>query len=205
MRRVAIIDYGLCNIDSIRRGVEVCGGRPIVARDPDVLADADLLILPGVGSFDAAMTHLTDWGLAEAMRARVAAGTPLLGICLGMQLLAGCSEEGGPVDGLGLLPGEVVQLKRAVPGERVPHMGWNAVDYQRDDPIFAQISSGTDFYFVHSFHMRCTDERDVVATTPFCGGFVSAVRRDAVWGTQFHPEKSCPAGHQLLTNFISSS
>jgi len=205
MRRVGIVDYGLCNIDSIRRAVEVCGGRPTVTREADALAGQDLLILPGVGRFDAAMTHLDEWGLADSLRERVAAGTPLLGICLGMQLLAASSEEGTPIAGLGLVPGAVVQLESTGRDERVPHIGWNGVDLVRDDPIFGNIASGTDFYFVHSFHLRCHEEADVLATTPFCGGFVSAVRHDAVWGTQFHPEKSCPAGHQLLSNFVASS
>jgi glutamine amidotransferase len=205
MRRVGIIDYGLCNIDSIRRATEVCGGRPTVTRNPDDLFDQDLLILPGVGAFGAAMANLDAWGLADPIRGRVEGGTPLLGICLGMQLLADRSEEGGSFRGLGLIPGDVVQLKAAKVGERVPHMGWNEAAFARPDPISHDIADGTDFYFVHSFHLRCTDEADILARTPFCGGFVSAVRRGSVWGTQFHPEKSWPAGHQLLANYIASA
>jgi glutamine amidotransferase len=205
MRRVGIIDYGLCNIDSIRRATEVCGGQPTVTRDPDALLDFELLILPGVGAFGAAMANLDGWGLSEAIRERGKAGTPILGICLGMQLLAEGSEEGGSFAGLGLVPGQVVQLTARQADERVPHMGWNSVEFAREDPIFSGIASGTDFYFVHSFHLRCADQAHVLAKTPFCGGFVSVVRREAVWGTQFHPEKSWPAGHQLLTNYLAKA
>src|SRR5262245_32876063 len=133
MRRIGIIDYGLCNIDSIRRATEICGGRATLTRDPNELREFDMLILPGVGAFGAAMANLNAWELTPAIRERVNAGTPLLGICLGMQLLAGRSEEGGLFQGLGLIPGEVVQLK-SNRGERIPHMGWNSVMFERHDP-----------------------------------------------------------------------
>jgi glutamine amidotransferase len=204
MRSVGIIDYGLCNIDSIRRATEICGGRATLTRDPNELSDFDMLILPGVGSFGAAMANLDAWELTPAIRERVGAGTPLLGICLGMQLLAGRSEEGGSFRGLDLIPGDVVQLK-SKSGERIPHMGWNTVTFEEQDPIFRDINSGTDFYFVHSFHLRCVNDANVVGHTPYCGGFASVVRHHAVLGTQFHPEKSWPAGHRLLTNFLTSS
>ncbi len=158
MRRVGIVDYGLCNIDFIRRATEVCGGQPTVIRNPDDLATQDLLILPGVGAFGAAMANLDAWGLATALQERVATGMPLLGICLGMQLLANSSAEGGAFRGLGLVPGDVVQLETIEPGERVPHMGWNEAEFVRPDPISRNIPRGTDFYFVHSFHLRCADE-----------------------------------------------
>jgi glutamine amidotransferase len=205
MRRVGIIDYGLCNIDSIARAIEVCGGSATVTRAPDAIAGFDLLVLPGVGAFGAAMANLTDWGLADAIKERVSAGTPLLGICLGMQLLACSSEEGGVHEGLGLVPGEVVRLETGSQAERIPHMGWNEVDQVRTDPLLKGIDSGTDFYFVHSYHLRCREEADVLARTRYCGGFVSMVRHDNVAGAQFHPEKSWPAGHKLLANFISSA
>jgi glutamine amidotransferase len=203
MRRVGIIDYGLCNLDSVCRAVQVNGAQAAVVDTPEALAEQDMLILPGVGSFGTAIANLDRAQLVPALRERIAAGTPLLGICLGMQLLASSSEEGGRFAGLGLIPGEVVMLKKAAPDERIPHVGWNVVNYERDDPVFADVSSGTDFYFVHSFHMRCADQADVLARTPFCGGFASVVRRDNVWGTQFHPEKSLPAGHRVLRNFLA--
>ncbi len=205
MRRIGIIHTGLCNIDSIRRAVEVTGGRVAVVRDEKELADADLLILPGVGSFGAAMARLCESGMTEAIRERVGGGTPLLGICLGMQLLASRSEEGGAVEGLDLVPGEVVRLERTAADERVPHMGWNTVDFVRADPLLEGVDSGTDFYFVHSYHFRCADAEHVLAQTPYCGGFASVIRQGAVWGTQFHPEKSWPAGHRLLANFVATA
>lgn len=205
MRHVGIIDYGLCNIDSIARAVEVCGGKPTVTRDPDAMPDFDLLVLPGVGSFGAAMANLSGWGLAAAVKSKVASGTPLLGICLGMQLLAQSSEEGGVHEGLGLVPGEVVKLKTNLQAERIPHMGWNEVEQVREDALFEGISSGTEFYFVHSYHLRCRDEADVLARTSHCGSFVSVVRHENVVGTQFHPEKSWPAGHRLIANFVTGA
>jgi len=205
MRRVGIIDYGLCNIDSIRRATEVCGGVASVTREPDELRSFDLLVLPGVGSFGAAMANLNAWELTPAIRECVGRGTPLLGICLGMQLLAQQSDEGGRFQGIGVIPGQVVQLKSNGTGERIPHMGWNSVNFEKDDAIFQGIKSKTDFYFVHSFHFRCADDSDVLALTPYCGNFVSVVRHNTVIGTQFHPEKSWPSGHQLLANFLTLS
>jgi imidazole glycerol-phosphate synthase subunit HisH len=204
MRTVGIIDYGLCNIDSIRRATEVLGGAATVTRDPDALRHFDLLILPGVGSFGAAMANLSRDGLDAAAREAVANGTPLLGICLGMQLLGDSSMEGGSFQGLSLIPGKVVELVSTSDEERIPHMGWNSIEVTRNDPILKGIESGTDFYFVHSFHLQA-EEQHVLARTPYCGGFVSIVRRNQVWGTQFHPEKSWPNGHSLLSNFISES
>ncbi len=203
MPRVAIIDYGLCNLDSIRRAVEMCGGDPVVTDAPEVLASANLLILPGVGAFGVAMENLRARGMDHAIREQVGAGVPLLGICLGMQLLASRSTEGGSNAGLDLIPGDVALLKEHATGERVPHIGWNSVvSERRDEPLLAGIASGTDFYFVHSYHVRCATQADALASTPYCGGFTSMIRHDHVAGTQFHPEKSQRAGFRLLTNFL---
>ncbi len=203
MHRVGIIDYGLCNIDSVARAIETNGGRATITRDPAVVGMQDLLVLPGVGAFGAAMDNLQAWGLADAIREQVTAGLPLLGICLGMQLLAESSEESPGARGLGLIEAEVVRLKTEAPDERIPHMGWNAVTFSADEPLFNGIESGTDFYFVHSYHMRCRRAEEQIGMTPFCGAFTSVVRSGAVVGAQFHPEKSWPAGHKLLQNFIA--
>ena len=202
MPRVAIIDYGLCNLDSIRRAVEMCGGEPFITDDPESLSSANLLIIPGVGAFGVAMENMKSRGMDEAIRDQVGAGIPLLGICLGMQLLASRSDEGGIHAGLDLVPGDVLLLKET-PGDRIPHIGWNSVSAASDaEPLLAGIEPDTDFYFVHSFHIRCQRPADAVASTPYCGGFTSIIRHGHVAGTQFHPEKSQRAGFRLLTNFI---
>lgn len=204
MCEVAIIDYGLCNLDSIARAVEECDGDAIVTDDPDDLEGAEKLILPGVGAYREAMTNLNEAGLSDAIRRQVDADTPMLGICLGMQLLADGSEEFGNSDGLGLIPGSVKKLVPVQTDERVPHIGWNEVHLRRNNPVLLNgIDPSKDFYFVHSYYFDVGDTNDLVATTPFAGGFASVVNRGRVWGTQFHPEKSQKAGFALLRNFLA--
>lgn len=203
MPQVVIIDYGLCNLDSIRRAVEMCGGVPIITDEPKDLSAANLLILPGVGSFGVAMDNLRARGMDQAIREQAAAGIPLLGICLGMQLLASRSTEGGNYEGLGIIAGNVVRLQELRLEERIPHIGWNSVQpHASTEPLFTGLASGTDFYFVHSYHMECRDAAHAVASTPYCGGFTSVVRNGNVAGVQFHPEKSQRAGLRMLTNFV---
>ena len=199
---IVIVDYGLCNLDSITRAVEECGGDVFISDSPDDIATADKIIVPGVGSFNKAMENLTRAGNDVAIRERVAAGVPLLGICLGMQLLATRGLEAGESDGLGFLDATVEKLKPHTNTERVPHIGWNELQRVRSDPLFDSAPLERDFYFVHSYHLRCNDPGDVVATTPYCGGFVSCVNHDNVWGAQFHPEKSQKAGFALLSRFV---
>jgi len=200
--RVAVIDYKLCNLDSITRALEHCGASVIKTDTPSDLADVDRLVLPGVGAFAAAMRNLDAAELTGAIRDEVAAGKPLLGICLGMHLLFSRSEEGEGVTGLNLIPGDVVRLTPQ-PGERTPHIGWNVVDFTRADPMFDGMASGTDFYFVHSYHVACADVADGLATTPYGGGFTSVVRCAHVTGVQFHPEKSQAAGFAFLKNYLA--
>ena len=178
MNRVAIVDYGLCNLDSIARAVEECGGRPCVTDDPRDLADADSIILPGVGSYGDAMANLRENRLDEAMAERVKGnGVPFLGICLGMQLMAHQGSEGCGASGLGWIDGEVRKLEPATPGERVPHVGWNEVEPVADALLFAGIAPGVDFYFVHGYHLDAAEAGDVQGRTPYCNGFVSAIAR----------------------------
>jgi len=200
--RVAVIDYKLCNLDSITRALEHCGASVITTDDPSQLAEVDRLVLPGVGAFAAAMHNLDAAGLSDAIRHQVAAGKPLLGICLGMHLMFSRSEEGAGVAGLDLIAGDVVRLA-PMPDERTPHIGWNVVDFTRSDPLFDDMASGTDFYFVHSYHVRCSDDADSLATTPYGGGFTSVTRRGHVMGVQFHPEKSQTAGFAFLKNYLA--
>lgn len=202
--RVAIVDSGLCNLDSVRRAFETVGARVSVAGAPADLARADRIVLPGVGAFGDAMRSLRERGFDEALAAEVLeGGAPFLGVCLGMQLLASIGHEGEETKGLGWLDAQVVRLTPAAGDRRVPHVGWNEVRPDGRCPLFDGIPSAADFYFVHSYHVVCAEIADVAATTPYCGGFVSAVARGDVFGVQFHPEKSQRWGLQLLANFLA--
>jgi len=203
MNKVAIVDYGMCNLDSVGRAVEECGGEAIVTDQASDIEAADRIILPGVGAFPDAMRNLTELGLHKVLEEQVLGEqAPFLGICLGMQLLASVGFEGDETEGLGWIDGDV---RRFVPtnGERVPHMGWNEIVPAPNSPLFAGIDPGTDFYFVHSYHYVCRSDDDVAATTPYCGGFTSAVARGNVFAVQFHPEKSQRSGFQVLRNFLT--
>jgi len=204
LNRVAIIDYGMCNLDSVRRAVEEVGGAPYIVGDGADLAEPDRILLPGVGSFADAMDQIGRRGLDEAMSKEVLeSGVPLLGICLGMQLLAQQGTEGGDVAGLGWVDATVVRLTPTERDRRIPHVGWNEVDPHPTATLFRGIEPGTDFYFVHSYHVVAADPADVAATTPYCGGLTSAVEHGTVFGVQFHPEKSQRAGFQVLRNFLA--
>jgi glutamine amidotransferase len=206
-----VVDYGLCNIDSMVRALEECGASHVDrSRDARVVERADRIVLPGVGSFAAAMRNLNEWRLVEAIREASACGdVPFLGACLGMQLMASNGSEGAsdgkPIDGLGLIRGEV---ERLVPtnGDRIPHIGWNEVVARPQSHLFAGMPASRDFYFVHSYHLRLADPREEAAHTAYCGGFTSAVEtlEKPIFGTQFHPEKSQKYGLRLLKNFLAA-
>jgi glutamine amidotransferase len=196
---IAIIDYGAGNIRSIAKALEVIGATVQVTDEPGVVARAQAVVLPGVGSGGSAMARMTACGLDDAIREATQQGKPFLGICLGMQLLADHHAE-GEVDGLKLFPGEV---RRIPNGPKIPHMGWNqATPLLEGLPIFAGILAGAYFYFAHSFYVEPLDQRGVAATTDYGSPFCSVIATDQVWGTQFHPEKSGEAGMQLLKNFV---
>ncbi len=204
MSRVAIVDYGMCNLDSIARAVEECGGRPVVTDQPQDLREATQIILPGVGAFPDAVRNLRERGFARALEEEVIGhGIPFLGICLGMQLMARSGCEGETTDGLGWIDGEAVRLEPTPEDSRIPHIGWNNIEILQKSPLFDGVAPDRDFYFVHSYHLRCNDAGQVAATTPYAGGFVSAVRRDHIFGVQFHPEKSQKVGFQVLRNFLN--
>jgi glutamine amidotransferase len=201
--RVVVIDYGMGNLGSVRRASEECGADVEVSDQPVDLRSATHIILPGVGSFTDGMANLTSHGWVSAIREAVLNdGIPLLGICLGMQLLAEIGYEGGETPGLGLIPGKVDLLKSTSSVERIPHVGWNEIFSSNQASLFEGIPDGSDFYFVHSYHFKVKDPSHVVATTPYCGGFISAVQSGNVYGVQFHPEKSQRSGFQLLKNFL---
>jgi len=204
MTRVAVLKYGMGNIDSVVRAVEECGGRPVVAEGPGDLEGAGHIILPGVGAFAEGMVNITARGFLPKLEELVMnRGVPFLGICLGMQVLATKGWEGGETRGLGWVRGEVVRLIPYSPAERIPHIGWNNVLPEGSPPLFSGIPPGKDFYFVHSYHLACRDRGDIIATTPYCGSFASAVQKGNILGVQFHPEKSQHAGFRLIRNFLA--
>jgi len=200
--KLIVINYGMGNLASVSRALEECGGEPVVSNDPNSLAAADRIILPGVGAFGDGMRNLRDSGWPDAIRG--ALENPevcLLGICLGMQLLADKGYEHGEHEGLGLVHGKVVRMSPRK-GERIPHVGWNELNPVRESGLTKGIAAGADFYFVHSYHLEPDDEDNVIGRTPYAGDFVSVVQRRNVFGTQFHPEKSSFAGFQVLKNFL---
>jgi glutamine amidotransferase len=202
MSKVAIIDYGMGNLGSVRRAFEECGAEARVVAEPRELGSPTHLVLPGVGAYRDGMAQIRERGWDRAIADSAGNGVPLLGICLGMQLLSGSGTEGGDSAGLGLIPGEVIKLIKREPGERVPHVGWNEVWPLPGDPLFEGIPDGSDFYFVHSYHFKAADGSRVLASTPYCGGFASAVRTANTFGVQFHPEKSSLSGFRLIRNFL---
>lgn len=191
------------NLASVFRAIEKVGHTPFIAGTPAELDRASHVVLPGVGAFVQGMQRLDEGGWSEALRTTVAAGKPLLGICLGMQFLADRGDEGGPERaGLGFVAGEIRPLAEVTEATRIPHIGWNALHYARTDMLFDGVPDETDFYFVHSYVFRPTDMADLLATVDYGGSAAAVVRRGNVWGTQFHPEKSSRAGLRLLRNFV---
>jgi glutamine amidotransferase len=196
--RICILDYGMGNLRSVEKALEHVGATAKIANDAETIRAADGLVLPGVGAFPKAMTNIRQLGLDELIVERRAAGTPLLGICLGLQLLFESSDELAGAEGLGLLPGDVSGLD--APGLKVPHIGWSPVRWERQSRLVEGIESETPFYFVHSFAPR--PEPDVLlGTTAYGDRFAVAAEAEGVFGVQFHPEKSSAAGLRLLSNF----
>lgn len=204
--KVAIVDYGMGNIGSISKMLRVVGANPVVTRDPQVLALADRVVLPGVGHFDRAMTNLTELGLVEPLRHLARdERTPLLGICLGMQLLCRSSEE-GTQPGLGLLNARVRRFEfDGAVRLKVPHMGWTELQPKKASPLLEGLDESSRFYFVHSFFVECDEPSDVLAEATYGLPFVAAFERGNVQGVQFHPEKSHRFGIRMFQNFVRSA
>lgn len=199
---ITIVDSGVANIGSVMAACHRIGVAAQVTTDPAVVRSAAALILPGVGAFADGMASLRRHQLEQPIREAAAAGVPILGICLGMQLLAEIGEEFGEHDGLGLISGRVVRLKPADSGERVPNIGWCDISIAKNARLFTGIEDGSAFYFVHSYYVSCTDTKDSVGSIAFGSGAVTiAVERGNIFGVQFHPEKSQDLGLQLLDNF----
>lgn len=200
----AIIDYGMGNLLSVQRAFEKCGSDAVIIDNPLELRDAERIVLPGVGAFPDAMDNLRKNGWIEELnRAVLEKETPILGICLGMQLLADKGYEVRECDGLGYIPGEIIRFTQTQEKERIPHVGWNEILKREDSPLFDGIADSTNYYFVHSYHFRVANEENIATVTPYCGEFVSSVIKDNIVGTQFHPEKSQKAGFKLIKNFLS--
>jgi len=196
--RIAILDYGMGNLRSVEKALEQVGASATVTAAPGAVRDADGLILPGVGAFPRAMERIRERGLDELMAERVEAGVPVLGICLGLQLLFDSSTELGGAAGLGLLPGPVERLR--APGLKVPQIGWERVRWERESRLTEGIESETPFYFVHSFAPR-PGPTELLGSAEYGERFACAAERGNVFGVQFHPEKSSAAGLRLLSNF----
>ena len=200
---IVIVDYNMGNIGSIKNMFNKIGYAAEITSDPEQIRSAERLILPGVGAFDNGMKHIEEMGLQTVLNeVALERKIPILGICLGMQLLTRGSEE-GKRPGLGWIDGETIRFHfdQKQTGLRIPHMGWNTVVPAHDDTLFADMDPEAGYYFVHSFHVACDDEAEILATTHYGYDFTCAVQKGNIFGTQFHPEKSHRYGWQLLKNF----
>ena len=200
---IAIIDYDAGNLRSVEKALLSIGEDAIVTRDRDEILSADKVILPGVGAFGDAMKKLGEDGLVDTIHEAVDSGKPFLGICLGLQLLFRRSDESDGVEGLSILPGEILRIPDA-PGIKIPHIGWNSLKVKDDARLFNGLGENPYVYFVHSYYLEADDENIVAATTEYGGTLIHAsVQKDNVYACQFHPEKSGGVGMQILKNFAA--
>lgn len=201
--QILVIDYGTGNVGSVLNMIRKVGGEARASGDADELSRARRLVLPGVGSFDNAARKLAELGLPDLLRSKAREGVPLLGICLGMQLLADKSEE-GVLPGLGLIPGSVRRFSFGPEWQnlKIPHMGWNRIRKRKAHPLLDGLDDNSRFYFVHSYHYQCQSEEDALLETTYGYSFTSGVQRENVMGVQFHPEKSHRYGMRLIKNFV---
>ena len=199
---IAILDYGLGNLGSIANMLKVIGEKPRITNDKAVVNNADGVILPGVGAFDSGMSKLVETGLIDAIKESIQKGKPVLGICLGMQMLGKRSEEGN-LPGLNLIPFECKRFCFDNTELKIPHMGWDIVDIKKAHPLVKDLKGTQRYYFVHSFHAVCEDEANILMTCDYGYKFAAAVIKENVMGVQFHPEKSHDFGLALLKNFVA--
>jgi glutamine amidotransferase len=200
---IIIVNYGLGNLGSIQNMIRKVGGKSFISSNPDEIREATKIILPGVGSFDAGMKNLKELNLISILNKKVIEDkTPVLGICLGMQLLANKSEE-GTLPGLGWIDAEVIKF-RFENGSKlhIPHMGWNIIKVLKEHKLVKNFENETRFYFVHSYHMNCKNRDTILMQTPYGKDFTSSVQHENIMGTQFHPEKSHKFGMKLFKNFL---
>lgn len=200
---ISIVNYGMGNLRSVQNAFTYLGADSQIVDDPAVVSSSRRIVLPGVGSFARAMHNLKGQGLGEALNTAAEHGAAILGICLGMQLLATVGDEDGPTDGLGFIPGRVVRIDKKI-GLKIPHVGFNGLRYpDHHGGLFYGIDQDGDFYFIHSYQFVPDDEASVIGTTHYGAPIVSAVRMNRILGVQFHPEKSQSNGLRLLRNFLT--
>lgn len=200
---IAIVDYGVGNLFSLRCSLNAIGEKAVVTSDPEILKDADRIILPGVGAFADAAEKLHASGLDKVVKDEAAKGKKLLGICLGMQMLFDESYENGRYDGLGLIPGSVKPISDVIgEGLKIPHIGWNKLIIQGESPLYSHVENGEHVYFVHSYH-AVTDEKYIIAKTEYGALLTASVANKNVYGCQFHPEKSGETGLNILKGFCA--
>ena len=199
---VAIIDYGVGNLFSLKSSLKEIGAEAVVTSDEKVIAEADRIILPGVGAFEDAARKLRDSGMADVVKREAAAGKPMMGICLGMQLMFDVGYEYGVHEGLGLIRGSVRAIADVIPeGYKIPHIGWNLLKFKKESPLFKYIKEDDYVYFVHSYYAAECDE-SVIAVTEYGAELTAAVANGNVYGCQFHPEKSGEVGMKILKAFM---
>ena len=199
---IAIIDYDAGNIRSVEKALILLGEQPVITRDRQEIRRADKVILPGVGAFGDAMNNLKKYELDKMIQETAQEGKPLLGICLGLQLLFERSDESAGVDGLGILKGEILRIPDR-DGLKIPHMGWNSLKLQNNGRLFADMNDDEYVYFVHSYYLKAKEEQIVKATTEYGVNIHASVEKDNIFACQFHPEKSGSTGLKILKNFIS--
>lgn len=199
---IAIIDYDAGNIMSVKKAVEFLGQEAVITRDPDILLNADKVILPGVGAFGDAMEKINNYGLNEVIHKIVDKGTPFLGICLGLQLIFDESEESPGVKGLSLLPGKIVKFS-GKDELKVPQIGWNSISFPKKSRLFEGIKDDSYVYFVHSYYLSADNGEDVAAVAEYGETFDAAVESNNIFACQFHPEKSSEVGLKIIENFLN--
>jgi len=200
---VGLIDYGMGNLHSVFNALELIGSDVEICSSPESLKDKDRFILPGVGAFRDCINNLEERGFSQALDELVLEEKrPILGICMGMQVMANRGFEGGEYAGLGWIEGNVVPIRRMNTRLKIPHVGWNSLDRHADDTLLKGLPENADVYFVHSYYMNCKNKLDVIATCEYGEPLTAAVHRENIFGTQFHPEKSQDYGLRILENFV---
>ncbi|MBR5190770.1 MAG: imidazole glycerol phosphate synthase subunit HisH [Clostridia bacterium] len=199
---IAIIDYGAGNLQSVKKAFDFIGAESVITDNPEVINACDRVLLPGVGSFGDAMDSMAKRGIVETVKQNALSGKPFLGICLGLQLLFEESEESPGVKGLGIFKGKIKKLSPDM-GLKIPHIGWNSLEIKQKDTLFKNVPENSYVYFVHSYYLHAEDENDIATITNYGIDFHSAVGKNNIFATQFHPEKSGDVGLQILKNFAS--